>query len=56
MIVTQELKKDQMYQRLELKSAEETFSTEIVNGTNTILRPANLQRVLKDTPADTSAS
>lgn len=34
MIVTQKLKKDQMYQRLELKSAEETFSTEIVNGTN----------------------
>ena len=34
MIVTQELKKEQMYQRLELKSAEEAFSTEIVNGTN----------------------
>jgi len=34
MIVTQELKKDQMYQRLELKSAEESFSTEIVSGTN----------------------
>jgi len=34
MIVTQELKKEQMYQRLELKSAEEAFSTEIVKGTN----------------------
>jgi len=33
-ILTQDLKKDHMYQRLELKSAEETFSTEIVSGTN----------------------
>ena len=34
MIVTQELKKDQMYRRLQLKSAEEAFTTEIVSGTN----------------------
>lgn len=34
MVVTQELKKDQMFRRLELKSAEETFTTEIVSGTN----------------------
>jgi len=33
-IVTQEMKKDQMYRRLELKSAEETLTTEIVSGTN----------------------
>ena len=34
MIVTQEMKRRQMYRRLELKSAEGMFSTEIVNGTN----------------------
>ena len=34
MIVPQNVKKDQMYRRLELKSAEETFSRQIVDGTN----------------------
>ena len=34
MIVAQNVKKDQMYRRLELKSAEETFSRQIVDGTN----------------------
>jgi len=33
-ILTQDLKKDHMYKRLELKSAEGMFSTEIVSGTN----------------------
>ena len=34
MIINDDLKKDQMYQRLELKNAEEMFSTQIVSGTN----------------------
>jgi hypothetical protein len=34
MILTQDLKKNHMYQRLELKSAEQAFSSEIVSGTN----------------------
>jgi len=34
MILTQDVKKNQMYERLELKSAEQTFRRQIVDGTN----------------------